>query len=251
MDLIAREAWGALPVRGDGYSTIDRDPKGVAIHWTGAPGLGDIPHRTPVGLDCFRLVRSIQENAFQRHDAYYVDIEYNLLVCQHRGVFMGRGIGIKPAAQGVENHEFYAVCALVGPNGASASSDMLEGLVDAIEECQSTAAGIHKAGGIVVAHHGLPGNSTDCPGPQLQAWIASGARRPSQPAPQPPAAWQPTVTVEPWDERKLPEASLWGIAAKYLGNGDRWHEIEALNHDLLAPHNGQPQPGMVLHLPTR
>lgn len=251
MDLISRKAWDAMAVRGDGYSLIDREPKGVAIHWTGAAGLGEIPHQTPIGLDCFRLVRSIQENAFRRTDAYYVDIEYNFLVCQHRGVFMGRGIGNKPGAQGVENHEYYAVCALLGPHGSSASSDMLEGLVDAIEECQSTSAGIHRAGGIVIAHHSLPGNSTDCPGPQLQAWIAAGARRPSQPAPEPPGQWQSEVTVVPWDDRKLPEASLWGIAAKYLGDGNRWPQIEALNHDLLAPHNGQPQPGMVLHLPPR
>lgn len=251
MNLIGRSAWGALAVRGDGYSPINRDPKGVAIHWTGAPGLGEIPHQSAIGLDCFRLVRSIQENAFRRTDAYYVDIEYSFLVCQHRAVFLGRGIGNKPGAQGVENGDYYAVCALTGPNGAAASDLLLEGLVDAIEECRSPGAGIHKAGAIVIAHHSLPGNSTDCPGEQLQKWITAGAHRPSQPAPPPQGQWQPEVTVAPWDERKLPEASLWGIAAKYLGNGDRWQEIETLNHDLLAPHNGQPQPGMVLRLPTR
>lgn len=251
MDLISRNAWGALAVRGDGYTQINKNPKGVAIHWTGAPGLGEIPHTSSIGLDCFRVVRSIQENAFRRQDAFYVDIEYSFLVCQHRGVFVGRGIGNKPAAQGIENGDFYAVCALTGPAGAAASDALLEGIVDAIEECRSTTAGVHRAGALVIAHHSLPGQSTDCPGGQLEAWVDAGAHRPSQPPPPPPAAWQPTVTVVPWDERKLPEASLWGIAAKYLDDGERWHEIEALNHDLLAPHNGQPQPGMVLHLPTR
>lgn len=233
MQVVDRAAWGAAPARGALVPL--RNAKGVVIHWFG----GDVPNTDH--SHCASLVKGIQNGAFARTDAVYVDIEYNLLACQHGYVFVGRGVGVKPAAQGAGNAEYFAVCALSGPQGVSVpTSAMLEALDDAVTELRTTGP----AGTEVLGHHDVPGNSTDCPGPALLPLVRTGFpflhATPGPPAPPPEGG---EVTVTPWPSQ---DSTLWGIAEKYLGDGRRWKELATLN----GITDTEVKPGEVIKLPA-
>ena len=242
MQFVSREEAGLLAPRGQ-YRTT-RSMKGTAVHWYGG--------QTPNGghSECAVLWRGIQAGAFQRTDAVYVDIEYNLGACIHGYVFGGRGVGVIPAAQGsADNLEYYAVCALLGPSGGwtSPTDGLLNALCDAIEDFRQTGG----AGTLVVPHRALM--QTDCPGNALAQWVGEGARRPGSggtPAPPPPQPGR-TVEVVAWTPENTPwNSTLWGIAAHELGDGNRWPEIKALNEAEIQKAGGEIQPGMVLALPA-
>lgn len=177
MQLVSRQEWGALPPKG-GYTTM-KAGAGIAVHWEGA--------ETPAAdhSDCAPFVRAIQKNALANTGEGYIDIQYNLLVCPHGYVFMGRGVGVESAAQGTYNGAYYAVCALLGPSGGTTkpTAEMLTGLQDAITELRSTGHATTK----LVGHSDLM--STDCPGPDLLAWVHSNENGVS---PAPPAGALPT-----------------------------------------------------------
>lgn len=151
MTLITRAQWGARPSRGAG-NALGR-PKGVAIHWEG-PKIGSRPH-----AECFALVRGIQ--AFHQDGRGWADIAYNLLVCEHGGVFEGRGVHRGSAANGTTqgNLDYHSICALVG-RGDPQPTALFEGVKEARQLCLD--AGVGKA---VVGHRDLV--ATTCPGDEL------------------------------------------------------------------------------------
>lgn len=235
MQVVSRAEWGAAPSRGTLVPL--RGAKGTVIHWEG----GYIPDQDH--SHCASLVKSLQAGAFARTDATYVDIEYNMLVCQHGYAFVGRGIGVKPAAQSAANSEYFAVCALLGPAGEETPSPaMLGALDDVIADIQLTGP----AGTEVLGHHDVPGNSTDCPGPALLELVHRGMpllrTTTPEPAPRPDGG---VVVVEPYP---AVDSTLWGIAEHYLGNGERWHELATLNAAELHG-STQLEPGMKIQLP--
>lgn len=234
MQVVTREEWGAAPSRGALVPL--RGAKGVVVHWFG----GTVPNTDH--SQCAELVKGIQAGAFRRTDATYVDIEYNLLACQHGFVFVGRGVGVKPAAQGAANAEYFAVCALSGPEGVSVpSSAMLQALDDAITDLRTNGP----AGGEVLGHHDVPGNSTDCPGPDLLTLVHEGFpflhATPNPPAPAPSSG---EVTVTAWPSE---DSTLWGIAQHYLGDGRKWTELAELNG---ISDGNEVKPGQVIKLPA-
>lgn len=236
MQVVTREEWGAAPSRGALVPL--RGAKGTVIHWFG----GDVPEADH--SQCASLVKGIQNGAFARTDAHYVDIEYNLLACQHGYVFVGRGVGVKPAAQQAANSEYFAVCALAGPQGVSTpTSAMLQALDDAVTDLRTTGP----AGDEVLGHHDVPGNSTDCPGEALLTIVRAGFPflhvTPGPPSPAPEGR---EVTVTPWPSE---DSTLWGIAQHYLGDGRRWKELQALNAGELAG-STEVKPGMIIKLPA-
>ncbi len=166
MKLVSRKDWGARAPRGVTPVTA---PRGAKIHYVG----------DHVGLDletdhahCGAMVRSIQRTHMDGRD--WNDIGYSALVCPHGSVFVGRGPGVLPAANGPGlNHEHYAVCGLVGDSGLKKPSDaMLSGIRDAIEWLRKEG----RAGNEIKGHR--DGYSTTCPGPHLYAWVKAGAPRP-------------------------------------------------------------------------
>ncbi len=166
MTLITRAQWGARPPKG-----VDRiaSTKGVKVHYVG----------DHVGLDletdhahCGAMVRSIQRTHMDGRG--WSDIGYSALVCPHGSVFVGRGPGALPAANGPGlNHQHYAVCGLVGDSGLKKPSvAMLSGIRDAIEWLRAEG----DAGSEIKGHR--DGYATSCPGPDLYAWVKAGAPRP-------------------------------------------------------------------------
>ncbi|MBO9541113.1 LysM peptidoglycan-binding domain-containing protein [bacterium] len=81
--------------------------------------------------------------------------------------------------------------------------------------------------------------------------LPGGAAKPAEPTPAPKPAAPPapkpatggTHTVSGSD-------SLWSIAQRYLGDGNRWGEIYQLNKDVIGPNPNVIQGGMTLKLPS-
>lgn len=173
--ILTREQWGARPAVGDG-NALQATPLGAAIHWEG-PAMGSRPH-----TECGALVRGIQ--AFHQNSRGWADIAYNLLVCEHGVIFVGRGRGKGSAANGTTaaNLAWYAICALVG-KGDPITQALRDGLNAAVRLVQSWGA-----------QDGVTGHrdhfQTECPGADLYADLKDGqfGRAAVVVAPRPPAS---------------------------------------------------------------
>ncbi|GAA3441075.1 N-acetylmuramoyl-L-alanine amidase [Planomonospora venezuelensis] len=174
MDLVSRSEWKARAPRN--RLTPLPTARGVKIHYMGS-------YVNPALLNdcgrCVALVRSIQAHHIDGNG--WSDIAYNLLVCPHRRIFIGRGPGVLSAANGSGlNQGHYAVCALLGDRGlVQPTAAMLNGLHDAVQYLRQ-----HGAGREVLGHR--DGYSTSCPGPVLYRWLQMGmpvgAQKPSTPS---------------------------------------------------------------------
>ena len=158
MALITRADWGAAAPRGTGNPL--GKPKGVAVHWEG-PAMGTRPHD-----ECAAKVRGIQ--AFHQDARGWSDIAYNFIVCEHGGVFEGRGVNRGSAANGSTqaNLDYHAICAMVG-EGDAQPQPLLDGIKEARQICLD--AGVGTA---VVGHRDL--YQTACPGDSLYAEVRKG-----------------------------------------------------------------------------
>ncbi|WP_191897622.1 peptidoglycan recognition protein family protein [Planomonospora parontospora] len=168
----------------------------MKVHYTGGyvpPGIVD-DHRI-----CIELVLAFQRMHMSGgRGETYIDLGYSLVACPHQRVFMGRGPGVVPAANGAGlNSGHYAVLALVGSSGFTEPNDgMLHAVVDAIEYLRREGG----AGREVKGHR--DGYATSCPGGPLYAWVRAGARRPKTapakpvPAPKPEITWTETLIVK-------------------------------------------------------
>ncbi|GIH67217.1 MULTISPECIES: peptidoglycan recognition protein family protein [Microbispora] len=189
IDLVSRAEWGARPPRGS-YSSLS-STRGVKVHYTGGrvdPGI------VTDHAKCVAMVKSIQD--FHIDGNGWIDIGYSMVACPHRKVFVGRGPGHLPAANGPGlNSGHYAVLGLVGNAGLVQPTDgILHAILDAVEYLRAKGG----AGKEIKGHR--DGYSTDCPGDPLYAWIKKGAPRPGTTQPQP----DPEPEPEPQPTQKWP-----------------------------------------------
>lgn len=216
IDLVSRTEWGAAAPTG-AYTLLART-RGVKVHYMG----GAVPAGIVDDHDvCVRLVRDVQRMHMSGgRETKYIDIGYSLAVCPHRKVFVGRGPGRLPAANGAGlNAGHYAVLALLGTSGyRQPTAGLLHGLRDAIEYLRERG----RAGVEVKGHRdGFP---TACPGGPLYDWVKAGAPRPNGAAP--PSDEEDLVaklpTLKPgakgWDVKTL-RALLF---ARGFDTGDLW-----------------------------
>jgi len=174
LSIIGRQTWGARAAQSTG-NNISAHPIGVAIHYAAA-NVGNQAHDL-----CAGTVANIQR--FHQDTRGYADVAYNLLVCQHGSVFEGRGLSKGSAANGTTqaNLDFYAVCALTGPDDTPTPA-LLTGLREAVQLCRDAGAGPK-----VLGHRDL--FATSCPGDALYAWVQAGmpvaAAKTKPPAPPP------------------------------------------------------------------
>jgi peptidoglycan hydrolase-like protein with peptidoglycan-binding domain len=177
LQIITRAAWQARPPRGS-YTTLIRT-RGTKVHYVGNrvdPRLVDDHDR------CLALMRQIQ--GWHMDGNGWMDFAYNLAVCPHGNLLMGRGPGRMSAANGPGlNHDHYAVLGMLGSTGLIDPTDaMLNGLRDAIQVLRDQGG----AGSEIKGHR--DGYSTDCPGGPLYAWVKAGAPRPGG-QPVDPTVW--------------------------------------------------------------
>jgi hypothetical protein len=104
--LIKRTAWGARRARGRERLDPTR-VRGVALHYSGMNSDEQADHRK-----CAGRVLAMQRYHMQQRG--WLDVAYNHVLCRHGYVFVGRGFGIRSAANGTRaaNDRYFAVCFL-------------------------------------------------------------------------------------------------------------------------------------------
>lgn len=184
MEYVSRQAWDAREpkLRPD----LPGPVKGLAVHWEG-PDLGQFAH-----TQCDDKVRGIQR--FHMDTRRWVDIAYNWVVCPHGFIFEGRGWGVRSSAQGTEtgNRYYHAACYLGGEGNPFTALAKLayEGLV---EESRRR----YPEGQEVRPHNYF--HSTQCPGPDIDAWLETDPfRAVPVPVPEPEEA-PPVATYIAWN----------------------------------------------------
>ncbi|MGH2921422.1 MAG: N-acetylmuramoyl-L-alanine amidase [Gaiellaceae bacterium] len=106
MNVVGREAWGAVPPKGRD-ALAPTDARGIAIHYTGMNSDEHVEH-----ANCPGRVRVVQR--YHMKEKGWLDIAYSHVVCKHGYVFVGRGYGIRTAANGTKraNNHYFAICFL-------------------------------------------------------------------------------------------------------------------------------------------
>lgn len=174
MDIISRSEWGARPPRSRLVTTWAQRTEFV-VHHTEGP------------ID--QTVRSIQNFHMDDPDHGWSDIGYNFLVDDQGRIYEGRGWLVIGAQAHSHNTSGIGV-AYIGQNKPSvAAKASIRALYD--YACSKAGRTLLKRG-----HGQLSGNSTDCPGSVLLAWVKSGMPAETPPAPS-------GGTVPPWPGRVL------------------------------------------------
>ena len=117
--------------------------------------------------NCAGRVKGIQR--YHMEEQGWLDIAYSQLVCKHGYVFVGRGYGIRTAANGTTaaNDHYFAVCFLGDdtPGRADVTRQARDALGELIRDYQRRyPRALH-----VRPHSAF--TSTLCPGRELSAWI--------------------------------------------------------------------------------
>ena len=161
MNLVRRHEWGAVPPRG-------RDPlyppaaHGVAIHYTGMDADEQALH-----ANCAGRVRGIQR--YHMEEKGWLDIAYSHVVCRHGYVFVGRGYGIRTAANGTTeaNDHYFAICFL--GNDSQGRTDVTRAAKRELRELIHDYRRRYPRALRVRPHSAFV--RTACPGLELTAWI--------------------------------------------------------------------------------
>jgi hypothetical protein len=163
--LVKRTEWGARRARGR-----DRlDPagvRGVALHYSGMNSDEQADHRK-----CAGRVRAMQR--YHMDSRGWLDVAYNHILCRHGYVFVGRGFGIRSAANGTKasNDRYFAVCFLgddtagradVTPKAYAALGELLRSYDRRIQRAM-----------VVRPHSDFV--ATSCPGDELRRYITHRA----------------------------------------------------------------------------
>jgi hypothetical protein len=160
---ISRDKWNARKPRSITPLVLSRQ-KGTAVHYSA--GLGDSRANH---AECFSVVQGIQR--FHMDGRGWADIAYSFLVCIHGGIFVGRGRGVRTAANGTNagNAEYHAVCFLGGDRAgrADVTEEGKAAIRRAVLDCNDW-ADVNR----VVPHSSF--KPTECPGNELRAWISAG-----------------------------------------------------------------------------
>lgn len=168
-----RGEWAAKPPRARPTPLPSTAIDELVVHYSSM----DAERRTS-HTDCAGVVRAIQ--AFHQNTRGWQDIAYNWLVCQHGGVYEGRGWNVMSAATFGHNAHTQAVCFL-GGDKADRDDVTVEGraaLAHVVKEFHRVTGP-----GKVVGHRDRV--ATGCPGDELHAWVLAEGWRVSSPKTKP------------------------------------------------------------------
>lgn len=168
-EVVSRAGWGARAPRS---RVAIPGAQGNTIHWEGTK-MGSFSHDR-----CAEFVRAIQD--YHMDHQRWADIAYSTITCAHGYVFVGRGYGVRTAAQGTNlgNDQSYAHCAMVGP-GDVVTEELKDALRWVVLEYERQGSGTKRW-----THSDW--HSTACCGPALIPWTHSGMpdEIPSVPPPE-------------------------------------------------------------------
>lgn len=150
MEIVSRANWGA------------RRPRSIkTVSW--AQRTEFVVHHSEGPTT--QSVRSIQD--FHMDTRGWSDIGYNFLVRDDGTIYEGRGWLVAGAHATNHNTSGVGVCYIGQNNPSEKARDTIRELYD--EACRRAGRALTKRG-----HGQLSGNSTDCPGSVLLAWVKSG-----------------------------------------------------------------------------
>jgi hypothetical protein len=112
------------------------------------------------------MVRAIQD--YHMDAKGWADIAYSTITCRHGTVFVGRGYGVRTAAQGTDagNDQSYAHCAMIGPLD-EVTEELKDSLRWVVQEYERQGSGTRRW-----THSDW--HSTSCCGPALIPWTHLG-----------------------------------------------------------------------------
>jgi hypothetical protein len=134
----------------------------VAVHYSGMDADEQADH-----AKCAGRVRSMQR--YHMEEKGWLDVAYSHVICRHGYVFVGRGYGIRTAANGTKaaNDQYFAICFLGddSANRADVTRQARRALGELIRDYQR-----RYPRALRVRPHSafVP---TDCPGRELKAYI--------------------------------------------------------------------------------
>jgi hypothetical protein len=161
VNLVRRREWGAAPPRGRD-ALLPADARGVAVHYSGMDADEQAQH-----VNCASRVRGIQR--YHMQEQRWLDIAYSHVVCRHGYVFVGRGYGIRTAANGTReaNNGYFAICFL--GNDSAGRDDVTREARRALGELIRDYQRRYPRALRVRPHSAFV--STACPGLELKAYI--------------------------------------------------------------------------------
>lgn len=177
-----RADWSAAPTRGemDYVAPADRDE--YFVHYNG-PALALPDHAA-----CLKAVRAMQ--TYHQRVQGWRDIGYNALVCPHGRRIEGRGLNFSGGHCPNHNHRGYGVQAMIG-KGQTPTPVMLAAIRRLYDELVTLSGPLTRMG-----HR--DGYSTECPGPELYAWVKAGMPMPDGVTPTPaPKPTRPPIKPTP------------------------------------------------------
>jgi hypothetical protein len=178
MDVVTRAEWGAKPAKNRVALPASSFTEGVFVHYTAADS-----DRVANHADCAKRVQGIQ--AFhQGPSRNWSDIAYSFLVCQHGGIFEGRGLFVQGAHTVGFNSTAHAVCFLGGDKAGR--DDVTENGRAALGEIVRHILSCTPGKDVVRGHRDV--NPTACPGDELYAWVRVQGWKLEEPA-KPATNW--------------------------------------------------------------
>jgi N-acetylmuramoyl-L-alanine amidase len=138
--------------------------RGVAVHYSGMNADEQRDH-----ANCAVRVRAMQR--YHMEDRDWLDVAYNQVFCRHGYVFVGRGFGVRSAANGTKeaNDGYFAVCFLGDDSVGRADVTLearraLEGLIAEYRRRYPKAREVRPHSNFF---------ATKCPGDELRALISA------------------------------------------------------------------------------
>jgi hypothetical protein len=190
MDLVRRDAWGAVRPRGKPIA-IAAPVKDLFLHHSVTPDNG------------LATVRSIQR--FHQDTRGWADIAYSWLYSPKLRVFIeGRGPGIQQAAQRHNNKTGHSVCVLGNYEASVPPRHVIEDLAEWADWHGQTWGPAHYRG-----HNDV--NTTSCPGKHLTALLPeiNKRARSAQPEPAGVTLFPPTLRLgATGDDVRLMQAAI-------------------------------------------
>lgn len=207
---ISRNAWDARNPKSV-TPLVHSQQRGTGVHYSGGAAEARLNH-----AECANVVRSIQR--FHMDTRGWADIAYSFLPCNHGAIFVGRGRGVRTAANGTNsgNDGYHAVCFLGGDRDgrADVTPEGLAALKIAISDCNSW-AGVKE----VRPHSSF--KPTECPGDEIRSWISRG------------------MPVRSWEEEDMTTDELDKYLASDRGRGRLERAVDLLmSQGLTGNRNG-------------
>ncbi|MFE1842028.1 peptidoglycan-binding protein [Streptomyces sp. NPDC059515] len=177
VEIVSRAAWGAQPWDGTPATVALSQRTEFFVHWHGGPPPYSEGVRVPREIEKIHLAQG------------WAGVGYSFVVDQAGTIYEGRGWSLQGAHCPGHNISGFGVQVAIG-EGQKASAAALASVRALYEEA------CRKTGRTLLPQGHKDGYATECPGPELHAWVHSGMPAGDyEPAPAPSDSGSTTTSV--------------------------------------------------------